>query len=257
MYRFIILLFFSISSFSQEVTLTNTNSLDADTFIGVDTYKNTYYIKDNVIFKTGDLGFFEFNDLQLGDITSVDIINPLKVVVYYHDFNTVVFLDNRLSEIERIDFNELPNFINTGAATNAGNNRLWLLNTDTQQIELFNYSAQITTLISQPITDNIKGIASNFNFIYVLTDQELKQFNIYGAIMDSFKISEGEKISQNDGNIIIKTPSTLMYKSKAAKEFIALENLEILEVDLQLHHDLVYIYNGEKLTTFSLNQPKN
>lgn len=256
MIRLLILLLCISPCLGQELSQLNTKSFKADTFIGIDTYKDMYTITDNVIEKTGEKGVFEFNDMQLGDITTVDIINPLKVVVYYNDFNTVVFLDNRLSEIERINFNELPNFINTGAATNAGNNRLWLLNTDTQQIELYNYSTQKTLDISQPITEEIKATTSNFNFFYVLTDQELKKYNIYGGLINTFNVKEGYTISEDSANILVTTPMHLLYKAKGEQEFTTLKNLEILGVNLQLRHDLLYIYNGEKLTTFSLNQTK-
>src|SRR5690606_27175418 len=70
--------------------------LVSDRFIGLDNYKNSYFIKDRVINKQGPDGNFLFNDLQLGRITSVDIINPLKVVVFFQDTNTVVLLDNKL-----------------------------------------------------------------------------------------------------------------------------------------------------------------
>ncbi len=92
----------------------------ADRFIGFDNYKNSYFIKDRVINKQGPDGNFIFNDLQLGRITSLDIINPLKVVAFFQDTNTVVLLDNKLNEIQRINFNNLPQFLNVSTATNAG-----------------------------------------------------------------------------------------------------------------------------------------
>lgn len=256
MTRFIFIFLICTSGLSQELIQQESQSLSVDIFIGIDDYNDIYTITDNIIYKTGEKGTFEFNDLQLGDITSVDIINPLKVIVYYHDFNTVVFLDNRLSEIERIDFNNLPTFINTGAARNAGNNRLWLLNTDTQQIELYNYSTQKELEISQPITDEIIATASNFNFFYTLTNQELTKYNLYGSLVYSIKIEEGKTLHEDFGNIIVTTASQLLYKAKEEKKFTPLAYQEILNVNLQLRQDLLYIYNGEKLTTFSLNQPK-
>ncbi len=256
MTRFVFILLVSVSCFGQELVIIDTTPLLVDTFIGIDDYKNTFTITDNIISKTGAKGDFEYSDIQLGDITTIDAINPLKIVVYYQDFNTVVFLDNRLSEIERIDFNTLPIFINTGAARNAGNNRLWLLNTDTQQIELYNYNTQNRIEISQPITANIEAVTSNFNFLYVLTKQEVRQYNLYGSLLHVLPVLEGISLTQDNGNLLVSTASQLLYKTKEMDSFNPLSYQEILKVNLQLRQDLLYIYNGEKIATFSLNPPK-
>ena len=116
--------------------------MKADMFVGLDSYQNTYFVKDKVLHKQGKDGNYIFNDFQLGDIASVDIINPLKIVVFYEDTNTVLFLDNKLNEIERLNFNEIAEFINLGCATNAGGNKLWIFNVDSQQLELYNYRDQ-------------------------------------------------------------------------------------------------------------------
>lgn len=241
---------------SQKLTQIKETPLDADIFIGIDSYVNAYTVTDNILIKNGVNAMYQFSDIQLGDITSVDIMNPLKVVVYYKDFNTVVFLDNRLSEIERINFNDLPDFINTGAAQNAGNNRLWLINTDTQQVELYNYSTKQRTEISQPVTDKIIDVASNFNYFFLLTDKEVRQYNVYGGLLNVYKISEGENIVQDNENLLVTTASEMFYKLKDSDIFTPLTSPEIVKVNLQLRQDLLYIYNGQKLVAFSLNQPK-
>ena len=136
-----ILLFilFPVWVWSQQLSLVETWPLDADTFIGIDSYKDIYYIKNQVFYKKNNTNTFNFKDFQLGQIYSVDIINPMTIAVYYQDFNTVVLLDNKLSEIERINFNNLSEFINSSQAMVAANNSLWFINMDSQQLELYNY----------------------------------------------------------------------------------------------------------------------
>jgi hypothetical protein len=112
------------NGFSQE--LVDSFPLEADHFIGYDSYKNLFYTAGMVVHKTGPTGVFQFTDFQLGPISTVDIINPLNIVVYYGQTNTAILLDNRLNQIERINFNTIAPFINTSAATNAGSNKLWV-----------------------------------------------------------------------------------------------------------------------------------
>ncbi|MEL6988264.1 MAG: hypothetical protein AAGK97_10580, partial [Bacteroidota bacterium] len=70
---------------------------------------NQLYIntRQNELLKYGNVNNLEFrySDYDLGDIEIIDVSNPLKILLYYADFQTIVFLDNNLSEIERIKLN--------------------------------------------------------------------------------------------------------------------------------------------------------
>ena len=145
----------------------------ADRFVGLDNYKNTYFIKNRVLHKQGPDGNFIFNDLQLGKISSVDIINPLKVVVFFQDTNTVVLLDNKLNEIERINFNNLPQFLNVSTATNAGNNSLWLFNVDTQQLELYNFGSKIADRGFAALSGEIDFTGKQFQLLFYLNGKKI------------------------------------------------------------------------------------
>ena len=74
-------------------------SINADKFIGVDDFENSYYINHNNLYKKTAQTIYSYANSQLGEITSVDITNPLKILVFYRDFNAVLLLDNRLNEL--------------------------------------------------------------------------------------------------------------------------------------------------------------
>jgi hypothetical protein len=68
---------------------------------------------------------FTYNDNTLGKISHVDVTDPLKIVIYKKDYGVAIFLDNTLSEIDRINlyengFTEIPCI----ASSNDGN--LWI-----------------------------------------------------------------------------------------------------------------------------------
>ncbi len=258
----ILFLFISQCCFSQTLTAVGKLPLKVDRFVGLDNYKNNYFIKDRVLNKLGPDGRFVFNDLQLGKITSVDIINPLKVIVFFQDTNTVVLLDNKLNEIQRINFNNLPNFLNVSTATNAGNNSLWLFNVDTQQLELYNYRSNLQTVVSQPFPGKLISQASNFNFCFTLTEKKLWAFNIYGSMLNETDAMGFEKIVQQNENLIALKENSLYYipnfaghDEEDSRETVKLKLPEIAIKDLQLTNDFLYIYDGENLHTFTLTTP--
>lgn len=241
---------------AQELTVVETSNFDVDQFIGVDSYQHTYFIKDGTLHKEGNLGKFVFQDYQLGPISSVDIINPLNVVVFYAEVNTVVFLDNRLTEKQRINFNTLSSFINVSSATNAGNNRLWMFNTDTQQLQLFDYSSNRETVFSQPYEGTLLAQVSDFNDCLLLTNDTLVQINIYGSLLQEVPLIGFEKLIRN-GKIVIGLKENQLFQiSEKGVIPITYDFNENKVKGLHLTQDFLYIYHGNKLSKFTLTQPK-
>ena len=255
--RLIICLFFFVNILgAQELKLEQTKALEIDRFIGVDSYKHLYSIKDGALQKQGELGEFVYQDFQLGPITSVDIINPLNVVVFYAEVNTVVFLDNRLSEKERINFNSLPSFLNISSATNAGNNNLWIFNVDSQQLQLFNYRTSRQTIFSQPYPGKIISQVSDFNDCLLLTDDYLYQINIYGSLLSEIQLDAYEKVVRHGKKIIgLKDNSLYFIQDETIVPLVVNFNENTVK-DLQLTQEFLYIYDGNILSTFTLTQPK-
>src|SRR3954471_3752167 len=64
-----------------------------------DNIGNIYTIKEDELIKYLPSGkfFARYSNLRLGNITYVDATNPLKLILYYRDFQQLVFLDNQLS----------------------------------------------------------------------------------------------------------------------------------------------------------------
>ena len=241
---------------AQSISLSEKESLEADNFVGVDSYSNTYYIKEMALYKDGPLGNFVFKDFQLGPITKVDIINPLNVLVFYRELNTIVFLDNRLNEIERINFNTLETFVNVGWASNAGNNRIWTFNVDTRQLELYNYRSGVQTVVSQPISGRVIDMSSDFNYCYLLTADQIFSFNVYGSALWNRPFSGIQSLVHRKKNLILRQENQLFWWSEDQQEILEADGPELTIKDLQLTQDFLYIYDGKYLNNFTLNQPK-
>ncbi len=246
----------SIPLSAQQLKLVETQPLKADRFLGYDSYGNLLYELESAIYKTGPLGEFVFQDYQLGPIHSVDMINPLNVLVFYRDANTVVFLDNRLNEIERINLSTQALALNVDAATNTGNNRLWVFNVDTQQLETYNYRNQRQTIVSQPTPGEVLGMTSDFNYCYLLMEDGLHAFNVYGSALWSLPTQGITQLVHQKRDLVLVSETGLYYLNRQRPELIQLEDPEIHCKDLQLTKDFLYIYDGDNIHQFTLTQPK-
>ena len=138
---FFILQFASVIAQEQNLKaeLLSTQKIDADTFVGFDGMGNLYYLKNNVFYMKNDKESWQYKNISLGKPTKIDIQNPLKIMLFYENFNTVIILDNQLNETQKINFSEKYLPIVVSATGNASQNRLWIYNSLTQQIGLFDF----------------------------------------------------------------------------------------------------------------------
>lgn len=71
-------------SFSQQnvFEIIDKKPLQADALVGVDSYGDIFFVQENTLYKQLADGMYNFKDFQLGKIGQVDILNPLKIIVF-------------------------------------------------------------------------------------------------------------------------------------------------------------------------------
>lgn len=248
-------LFFILCSglFAQENTfeIIEKTPLAAHTFTGVDTQGALFYITDNVLYKKTAGELFNYQDFQLGKLGYVDILNPLKIIVFYPDAQTVVVLDNKLSEIQRVNFVLTPPFLNVAGVSAANDNRIWVFNQDTQQLEMFNYINKNHLVLSGAIAETYLMQKSNFNYCYLLTQTSLRGYNSYGSLIERIENSGIQKfdINQNRIALLVNDQVIILPEDRRPRVY----NFDDIAVkDLYLTHDLLYLYDGKFLYKIKL-----
>jgi hypothetical protein len=76
-------------------------------FASSDNFSNLYVVTtDNAVLKYDSVGrkVAAYTNNRLGTAAVVDASNPLKILVWYPDFQTVVWLDRTLNEMGRLNF---------------------------------------------------------------------------------------------------------------------------------------------------------
>lgn len=118
-------LLFAFCSFIPAFRLINTYSVKANA-ISVDNFGNFYTISNNKILKFGSDGkyLYPYEEFRYGKIGMLDVTNPMKLLVYYPDFSTVVPLDRFLSPLTTYNFFNLG-YQNVTAIGSSIDGRLW------------------------------------------------------------------------------------------------------------------------------------
>jgi hypothetical protein len=252
--------FYFWNNYSQEtnaLVLFQQEEKDFDHFVGIDKFDNTYHISDNTLFKINSSEEeIAFQDLLLGDISRVDILNPNKIIVFYQMANVVVILDNRLTEIDRQDFNKMTPFKNVGHVGSSKDQSLWIYNIDLNQLELFDYRYDRSIAQSLPLDEDIIDIKNNFNFCYLQTASGIYVYNIYGSLLHKISIESIYGFDVFKNKLVVHSNKGLAFYNQY------FDLVEVIKVDFEDYNSLfykdenLYLYDGKILNYYEIISKK-
>lgn len=246
---------FSMTLFSQERVTTESLStipFEADQLTHIDNFGTLFYTVGSTFYKKEPDQNYDYSNVQLGTITSANAFNPLKINLFYKNFNTVVILDNRLSEIYKIDFNRIQPYKNLTHISTGSDNTIWIFNQDQQQLELFDYKANKTRATTMPVDSEVLALTSNYNYSWLLTKEFLYTFNYFGSTISKIKNDGFSHIAEDNGNLIIQKDQRLYFLAKETTQLIPLHLPEMLIKQFLVTNESLYIYSDETLHQFQL-----
>jgi len=248
-------LFLSSSLFCQneiEATLVEESNQKVQFIVDIDNFGTSYFIQNNILYKKDTNKTINYSNFQLGEIISANAFNPLKINVFYKDFNTAIILDNRLAEIFKIDFNTTKPYKSVSHISTGNDNAIWIFNQDTQQLELYDYKSNKARATTLPIQSIVFDISSNYNFCWLLTEDYLYKYNYFGSLTQKINNDGFTAIEEDNGNLILKKENTLYYLKKGEESFTKITTPELLINQFLLTNETLYIYQFETLSKFQL-----
>lgn len=124
-------------------------------YFTTDNLGNIYTVKEDELVKylPGGKFFARYSNLKLGSISFVDATNPLKIILYYRDFQQMVFLDNQLSVNSEIVSLEKLGYEQTDLVCASNNNSFWIYNKQNNELHRFDENSKRITS-----TGNLKQV---------------------------------------------------------------------------------------------------
>ncbi|WP_426432386.1 hypothetical protein ACPX19_07190 [Winogradskyella sp. HB-48] len=247
---------FSLSAFAQDkvqVQIKDSTTIKAKSIFGVDTFGTLYYATDNNTFnkKMKDT-IITYANFQLGEITTANTFNPLKINLFYKDFNTIIILDNRLAEIFKVDFNTLQNYKNVSFVSTGYDNTLWIFNQDLQQLELYDYKANNIKLRTVPVQSEVLDLKSDYNNCYMLTEKYLYIYNYFGSLIAKHPNNGYETMAFSKAHLVLKKEDNLFLLSKDSDKIKPIEQPNLLISQFLVTNETLYIYHDEILRQYQL-----
>lgn len=186
----VVFIFLSVVTFSQTKQVLNGNQFATDQF------GNYYDIASNTIRmydRTHQLRY-SYSNTILGEIASVDVSNPYKILVYYRDFTKVQMLDNTLSPAsEVLDLTSIE-LEETSLICSSYNNGMWYYNQSnfelirkSEFLETTNTSGNIALIVGGELLPNY---LTEYNNRVYLNDpgKGILVFDQYGTYLKTIPI---------------------------------------------------------------------
>ncbi len=255
---FLLLLLIAQISFAQEINakFIEKKTLKTDQFIGIDDLANLYYIKNNTLFKKTKNETLSYANIALGKIESVDIHNSFKIIVFYKEFNSVVFLDNKLNELStRVDFTNETLFHNVLFVSHSSENNIWLF-ADDNKLHLYDFQNRFEKLQTQPITfyePNFvcSQLISSYKEVYVAGNSGILQFNQYGNFIYLFNSKNVRSLNIYKEGFIYVKENKIFYQNKE-KTIPVVLNFDGNIKDFKLNNGFITINDGLAVYIYQL-----
>lgn len=231
-------------------------TLDADQFVGMDERKTLYFIEDNVLYKKSSQRTWFYNNPDLGALQSVNIQNPFKLILFYQNFNSVILLDNNLSELsQRLDFTRETLYNNVTFVSGSSQNNLWLY-ADDQKLHQYDYKNLSETVQTQAMTFyeadfEPLALASTYKHVWILSKKGMHQFDEYGVFIDSFHEEGITWVFPFKKGVIYLKGLQAFYLQDGKSESIALDYKGEVQT-ISVNNSYLCIFDGKVLHQYRL-----
>ena len=168
----------------------------------------------------------EINIKVLGDVTSIDAVNPFEIYVFYRDYGKLMYFDNNLNNLGETDLFKTLGLSNIQVICRSFDNGFWFIDPENLKLkkcdkkgnlltESVNISTINDTIISpQYITDDGK-------FVYLKSgNNKLMKFDVLANYINTFSLPEFSTFQVKDENILLKTnDSYLIFNTTTLETF--------------------------------------
>jgi len=177
----------------------------------IDNLDNLYIISSTGQIKkfnpAGDSAAVYNQVIKFGKLFSIDVSNPLKLLLFYKDFSTIVILDRFLSNLTTIELRKFS-ILQAGAIGLSYDNNIWVFDEYDNKLKKINEqgdrlleTADFRNIFTQNIAP--QKIINDNGFVYLAdTSTGVFVFDNYGSFKKTVPIKNWQSIAVNNSNVI-------------------------------------------------------
>lgn len=193
--------------------------------VETDNIQRLYIVtSDNTIihYDKNNVELFRYSNRRRGNISDVNVSNPIKVLLYFRDFGNVVLLDNTLAPIQEFSLSELG-YSDISAVGVSNDDGFW---------------------IYDPLRFRLRKILNNGQILF--ESANLIDYGIYSPLI--FKIIE------NGNKVILADTNKGFYVFNNFGQFLRYIPVDNI-VSFQFDGRYITFFNGKKMMYLSTEDP--
>lgn len=200
---------FSCSGVKQVPTVSEIKIEGPSSFFEIDNLNQVYIVSpQNELSKWNSKGelLFKFSDNRLGNISILDVSNPLQTLAYYPDFRWLRFFDRTLNLTHELSLLE-AGFQNVNAVCSSNDNNIWFFDEIDQVILKIDQEAKV--LIR---SDDLRQVLKKSIFPILLLERKNKlifydnksiyTFDVFGTFLNEIEIGKAKSLSFNGSEVL-------------------------------------------------------
>jgi hypothetical protein len=230
-------------------------------FILTDAIGNIYSVKGNNITSYNNEGqkLFSYANPFMGNISYVDVKDPMRILLFFKDFNKVVFLSNKLAELGSPIELDNAGYSGVSICCNSHLGGFWLFDSQTLQLVHLNLNLEAVhkgTVLSNIFKNTqelpIQLIEDNDMIYMSLPKTGLLIFDKFGAYQKTLPITNiGRFQTFGDKIILYSNNQFYSYNKELIPDSISLpQNLNI--VSASIYKNQIVASNKEEIFIFNL-----
>jgi hypothetical protein len=218
---FLFSMFCTMSSHEQDTSFHLLGMVRGDiTEFTIDNLDNIYILNSrNQVKKYNSNGdsVAVYNDVRkFGQASLIDVSNPLKILVYYRDFATVVMLDRFLNAVNVVDLRK-QNVLQAKAIGQSYDNKIWVYDEYENKLKkidedgkMVQETADFRLLLGQAI--NPVKIFDENRYVYLYDiNRGIFVFDYFGALKNGILITNWNNLKVS-GHYIFGSKSDTLYR---------------------------------------------
>ena len=174
-----------------------------------DNLGNIYLVNNtNQLYKLNKNGklLSTLNYNYTGNITQIDVTNPLEIYLFYRELNKVVFLDNNLAYRGEIGLQK-SNIVLAASAARTFDNNIWVFDAGDLQLKKINKTGEVeqeSGNIKQYINDKIAvtQIVDNNDRVFVVDSiNGIMVFDLFATYIKTIPIKQVPEVKVQDKSL--------------------------------------------------------
>jgi hypothetical protein len=136
-FLFFIIVFLLQFSLKQDEVVVKLNA--SPEIFACDHLDNVYIYSNSTLQKFNNQGSVEskYSSMGYGNLSSIDVSDPFRIVLFYKEFNTIVILDNKLNQIGEAYQLDKLGFSAVDAVCKSKQSGIWILDSYAQKLMLY------------------------------------------------------------------------------------------------------------------------